>query len=367
MRTKGVLPLTIEETSIKKTGLGFRRSRNLALFAKQFSVMLHAGLPLIQCLSVLIEQQENAGFRTTLIEVRGGLESGSSFAEALQKHPKVFDTYFIQMIAAGEAGGFLDLVLQRLSDYIQRSARIRRKAISASAYPIVVAAVALVTVSLTLLWVVPVFVSLFEQMEAPLPLLTQGVIGVSRWTQRLWIPILLMVLLGVLGFKSLQKNAEGQLAVDRVLLRMPLFGGILKKIAVARFSLTLATLLKSGVPLIQGLEITAACSGSCVFENALATVRKEVMNGRTLAEPMEEAEVFPPLVTRMVAVGEQAGELDQMLEHLSTFYEEESESTVDQLMTVLEPSLVLVLGILVGGIVLSMYLPIFTLVGHFAH
>jgi type IV pilus assembly protein PilC len=337
------------------------------LFAKQFSVMLHAGLPLVQCLSVLGEQQENAGFKATLAEVRADVEGGSTLADALRRHPKTFNRLFTDMISAGEVGGFLDVAFKQLSVYIQRAVKMKSQALAASAYPLIVMVVALVTVSLTLVWVVPVFVSLFQGLDVPLPLLTRIVIVGSNWTKRFSIPFTFLVLLGAIGLRYLRYRPEGQLMTDRVLLGVPLIGKVLGKIAVARFSLTLATLLRSGIPLLKGLEITAACSGNCVFRNALTLVRKEVLNGRAVFEPMEESGVFPPLVTRMVAVGEQAGELDQMLEHLSDFYEEESEAAVSQLMTALEPTLVVLLGILVGGIVISMYLPIFSLVGHFAH
>jgi type IV pilus assembly protein PilC len=347
-------------------GFAFTKSCDLALFARQFSVMLGAGVPLVQCLSVLIEQQENTRFKMSLLEVRAEVEAGSTLVEALMKHPRLFNRFFTQMIAAGEAGGFLDVVLQRLSVYIQRAAGIRRQVLSASAYPVVVAGVAVITLSLTLIWVVPVFTSLFEQMDAPLPLPTQGVIVMSQLAKDLWIPSVFLVCLGIVGLYYLRRSGEGRFVIDKAVLGLPLLGKILVKIAVARFALTLATLLRSGVPVVKGLEITAACSGNSVFERAIGVVREDVIKGRSLSQPMEEVGVFPPLVTRMIAVGEKAGELDQMLEHLSSFYEEDSEATVNQLMTALEPSLVVILGVLVGGIVFSMYLPVFSLVGHFA-
>lgn len=371
LRSSGVFPVTITEKYVgdNLAGITNRRigSRELALFAKEFSVMLHAGLPLVQCLSVLCEQQEKRGFKTTLAEVRADVESGMTLSEALGKHPKTFNRLFTDMIAAGEVGGFLDIAFKRLAVYLARAVKIKRQAVAASAYPVTIMAVALVTVSLTLVWVVPVFVSLFQGMEIALPLLTRMVIMASNWTARLGLPFFLVVLLGTIGLRFLRDRSGGQLLIDRLLLGIPLLGKVFAKIAVARFSLTLATLLRSGIPLLKGLEITAATSGNLVFGNALTLVRKEVLNGRSVSEPMAEAGVFPPLVTRMIAVGEQAGELDEMLEHLSDFYEEESEAAVSQLMTALEPTLVVMLGILVGGIVISMYLPIFSLVGHIAH
>jgi type IV pilus assembly protein PilC len=329
--------------------------------------MLHAGLPLVECLRALCEQQENKRFKATLSEVRADVEAGATLAKALLKHPETFERLFTDMVEAGELGGFLDLAFKRIAVHIQRAAKIRNQALAAAAYPIVVAVIALVTVSLTLLWVVPVFVSLFQGLDVPLPLLTRIVMGTSELATRFGVPAVLCVLAGIVVFSYLRQRPEGKLFTDRLLLGVPLLGTVLTKSAVARFSLTLATLLKSGVPLLKGLEITAAAAGNSVFRDALTFVRGEVLNGRTVFESMEESGVFPPLVTQMVAVGERSGELDQMLEHVSTFYEEESENAVNQIMTALEPTLVVLLGVFVGGIVISMYLPIFSLVGHFAH
>jgi type IV pilus assembly protein PilC len=368
LRNRGILPITIIEergaSRLRNNGPG---AKALALFARQLAVMLQAGLPLVQCLTVLSEQQERSGFRTTLLEVQADVESGSTLADALLKHPRTFDRLFIDMVEAGELGGFLDVAFKRLALYIQRAVKIKSQALAASIYPLVVLVAAFVTISLTLVWVVPVFVSLFQGLDVPLPFLTRLVIWFSDWVTRLGIPFILFLVLTMCGVHYLRRRPEGRLFTDRVLLGIPLLGKILARTAVARFSLTLATLLGSGVPLLKGLEVAAASSGNSVFQQALRSVRKEVLNGRAVFRPMEESGVFPPLVTRMVAVGEEAGELDKMLEHLSDFYEEESEQAVSQMMTALEPVLVVLLGVLVGGIVLSMYLPIFGLVGHFAH
>lgn len=368
LRSKGVLPLSITEERVL-TGFGHRSpgSKALALFAGQLSVMLAAGLPLVQSLSVMCEQEEKKWFKATLFQVRADVESGSTLSKALLKHPKAFDSLFTDMVEAGETGGFLDVAFKRLSVYIERSVKIKSQALAASSYPLVVLSVALITVSLTLLWVVPVFVSLFQGLDVPLPFLTRVVIGASDWVARLAVPFLLFTVLGLSGICYLRHLPSGRLLTDRLLLAVPLVGKVLSRIAIARFSLTLATLLKSGVPLLKGLEITAATSGNSVFRQALILVRKEVLQGRAVSVPMAESGVFPPLVTRMVAVGEKAGELDNMLEHLSAFYEEESEHAVSRMMTALEPTLVILLGVLVGGVVISMYLPVFSLVGHFAH
>jgi type IV pilus assembly protein PilC len=329
--------------------------------------MLRAGLPLVQCLTVLWDQQENHRFKAILAEVRADVEGGSTLAQALLKHPNTFGRLFTDMVEAGELGGFLDLAFDRLSVYIRRAVKVRSQAIAAAAYPITVTVIALITVSLTLLWVVPVFVTLFEGLDVPLPLMTRIVIGTSELVTRFGAPFALSAAAGAIAIIFLRKRVQAGVLADRVLLRAPLIGKVIARIAVARFSLTLATLLRSGIPLLKGLEITATTSRNSVFRNALLRVRSEVLNGRALFEPMEESDVFPPLVTRMVAVGERSGELDQMLEHLSVFYEEESENAVNQMMTALEPTLVILLGVFVGGIVISMYLPIFSLVGHFAH
>jgi len=371
LRGRGIFPVTITEKRIATKFPGFKSKapglRAMSQFSRQFAVMLQAGLPLVQCLSVLEQQQESAGFKASLIEVRAAIEGGSTLADALGKHPRVFNQFFVDMIAVGEAGGFLEVAFHRLSVYIQRAAKIKSQALSAAVYPLIVMVVALVTVSLTLVWVVPVFVSLFQGLDAPLPFPTRLVIMISDLTTRCSVPASLLLVLAVLALRHMRRQPAGQLALDRILLGTPFLGGVLRKIAIARFALTLATLLRSGIPLLKGLEITAASSGNRVFRNALEMVKQGVSGGRAVFEPMEESGVFPPLVTRMVAVGEESGELDQMLEHLSVFYEEESQAAVGRLLTALEPTMVVLMGVLVGGIVIAMYLPVFSLVGHFAH
>lgn len=370
LHSRGVSPVNITRKGVRRnlTIFGVRSfaPKELALFAKQFSVMIRAGIPLVQSLSVLSSHQESGNLKAILAEVGSDVEHGASLADSLRKHPKMFNRLFLDMIAAGEVGGFLDVALKRLSIYTERAVKIRNQALTASVYPLIVMAVALVTGALTLIWVVPVFVSLFEEMDVPLPFLTRMVVMLSNWSSQFGIPLFFLLFAGGAALRSLRRQHKWRLHMDRIMLGTPLLGGVLQKIAVARFSLTLATLLKSGIPLLTALEITAASAGDCVFQNALTMVRREVQNGRSLFESMQEAGIFPAMVIRMIAVGEQSGELDQMLEHISTFYEEESEAAVQQLVTALEPTLVVVLGLLVGAIVISMYLPIFSLVGHFA-
>jgi type IV pilus assembly protein PilC len=327
--------------------------------------MLDAGLPLIQCLGILSEQQDKTSFKNTLKQVQEDVEAGATLAEAMQRHPKVFDTLFVNMIAAGEAGGVLDIILRRLSLFVEKAVKLKRSVVSASVYPAVVMAVAIIIVFVIMVWVVPVFVSLFEGLNAPLPLATRVVMAISDYTIQFSIPMIALLVLGSIGLRYYYATEQGQQAVDRFILGIPLIGLVLKKIAIARFSLTLSTLLSSGIPLLDGLEITAETAGNSIIREALLMVRKEVAEGKTLVEPMRKAgTLFPSMVTQIVAVGEQTGELDQMLEKLANYYEDEADAAISNLMTLIEPVMIVFLGVIVGGIVISMYLPIFTLIGH---
>ncbi len=366
LRTENILPLQIsekKESSKLGLGKGSVSAKDMAVFSRQFSVMLDAGLPLIQCLEILSGQQEKLFFKTTLAEVRESVEGGSTFAEALKKHPRVFEPLFVNMVAAGEAGGVLDVILRRLSVFAEKAVKLRRALFSASVYPAVVFAVAIIIVFVIMVWVIPVFASLFAGLNAPLPALTRFVMSVSDYTVTFSIPLVVFVVLSVISIRYIYNTDDGRLAIDNFLLRIPLIGVLIKKIGVARFSLTLSTLLTSGIPLLDALKITADTAGNRVIERALLQVRKEVAEGKTLAEPLRRISIFPPLVTQIVSVGEQTGELDQMLEKLSVYYEEESDAAIANLMTLMEPILIVFLGVVIGGIVVSMYLPIFTLIG----
>jgi type IV pilus assembly protein PilC len=325
--------------------------------------MLDAGLPLIQCLEILSSQQEKPRLKATLDEVRESVEGGSTLAEALKKHPTIFEPLFINMVAAGEAGGVLDVILRRLSVFAEKAVKLRRALLSASVYPAVVFAVAIVIVFVILVWVIPVFASLFAGLNAPLPALTRFVMSVSDYTVTFSIPLVVFVVLSVISLRYIYRTDDGKFAIDNFLLRIPVIGIVIKKISVARFSLTLSTLLTSGIPLLDALKITADTAGNSVIERALLQVRKEVAEGKTLVEPLRRIGIFPPMVTQIVSVGEQTGELDQMLEKLSVYYEEESDAAIANLMTLMEPVLIVFLGVVIGGIVISMYLPIFTLIG----
>ena len=366
LRNENILPLQIsEKKESAKVALGKGRvtPKDMALFTKQFSVMLDAGLPLIQCLEILSSQQEKPRLKTTLDEVRESVEGGSTLAEALRKHPTIFEPLFINMVAAGEAGGVLDVILRRLSVFAEKAVKLRRALLSASVYPAVVFAVAIVIVFVILVWVIPVFASLFAGLNAPLPALTRSVMSVSDYTVTFSIPLGVFVVLSVISLRYIYRTDDGKFAIDNFLLRIPVIGIVIKKISVARFSLTLSTLLTSGIPLLDALKITADTAGNSVIERALLQVRKEVAEGKTLVEPLRRIGIFPPMVTQIVSVGEQTGELDQMLEKLSVYYEEESDAAIANLMTLMEPVLIVFLGVVIGGIVISMYLPIFTLIG----
>lgn len=368
LRDERIMPITIAEKS-RDLAAPFQRGVNakeLALFTRQFSVMLDAGLPLVECLGILAEQQENKKFKSVLEQVRTDVESGATLAEAMGKHPKVFDKLFVNMVSAGEAAGILDVILQRLSVFAEKNVKLKRAVVSASVYPTIIISVAVVIVFVIMVWVIPVFSTLFESLNAPLPLPTRLVMGASAIIAQFTIPIILGAVLCGVGFHYFYRTPQGRLRVDGLLLRIPIMGLVLKKIAISRFSRTLSTLLVSGIPILEGLDITAGTAGNVVVENAVLTARREVEEGKALVEPLRKTRLFPPMVTQVVAVGEQTGQLDHMLEKLADYYEEESDTAIANLLTLLEPIMIIFLGIVIGGIVVSMYLPIFTLIGRLA-
>jgi type IV pilus assembly protein PilC len=367
LRGENVLPVEIDEkhaASRSSAATGRVGAKDLAPFTKQFSVMLDAGLPLIQCLELLAEQQESPAFRRVLNQVREDVEGGTTLADAMKRHPKAFSPLFVNMIAAGEAGGVLDLILRRLSVFVEKEVKLKRSILSASVYPSIVFVVAIVIVFIIMVWVVPVFASLFEGLNAPLPAATRFVMAVSSYAVTFSIPLVVLTVLSAVALRYFYATEQGRLVIDDLLLRIPIMGIVLKKIAVARFSLTLSTLLSSGIPLLDALEITANTAGNSVIQKALMQVRKEVAEGKTLVDPLKRSKLFPAMVNQIVNVGEQTGELDQMLDKLAAYYEEESDAAIANLMTLIEPVMIVFLGIVIGGIVISMYLPIFTLIGH---
>jgi len=367
LRNERILPVSIVEKgddtpAAAPRSRGRVSSKTLALFTRQFSVMIDSGLPLTQCLAIMADQQENRHFRTVLEKVREDVESGSTLADAMKKHPSAFDHLFTNMISAGEIGGILDVILRRLSIFVEKAAKLKRAVVSASVYPVVIMLVAVIVVFVIMIWVIPVFATVFTGMNVTLPLPTRVIMAISSFLTQFILPIIALIVLGVLGFRYYYKTESGRFVIDRSLLQVPIIGLVLKKIAIARFSRTLATLLVSGVSILEALDIVAGTAGNVVLQSGLMKVRKDVEEGKTLVEPLKKVGIFPPMVTQMVAVGEQTGELDQMLEKLADYYEEEADQAIANMMTLFEPVMIVFLGVVIGGIVISLYLPIFSLI-----
>lgn len=337
-------------------------AKSLAVFVRQLSVMIDAGLPLIQCLDILGAQEPDRNFAAVIRATRNDLEAGASLADAMRKNPKTFDPLFTNMVAAGEAGGILDLILKRLATYIEKSVKLNGQVKSAMIYPVAIIVIAGAVVGLILWKVIPTFASLFSGLGAELPLPTRVVIALSNNLIH-FFPVMLIGG-GILGYaaKRYYSTTSGRRVVDGGLLKAPILGNILRKIAVARFCRTLATLISSGVPILDGLQITAKTAGNAVIEDAVMSTRTRIERGDTIAEPLRESAVFPPMVVQMIGVGEATGALDTMLEKIAEFYEEEVDTAVAGLLTLLEPVMIAVLGVVVGGIVIAMYLPIFDLI-----
>jgi type IV pilus assembly protein PilC len=342
-------------------------SKELAVFTRQFSVMIDAGLPLVQCLEILAGQQENKVFQKVLTGTRASVEGGSTLSAAMRQHEKVFDALYVNLVEAGETGGILDTILQRLSTYIEKNVKLKRAVKSAMVYPIAVLSVA-ASVIILLLWkVVPIFTTLFLGLGVALPLPTRIVIGLSNFVGSVFGLLILVAIVGIIiGLKVWYQTPAGRMAIDRTLLKLPLLGLLLRKIAVARFTRTLGTLISSGVPILEGLEITARTAGNAVIEKSLMEVRKGLESGRNLSDPLKETNVFPGMVTQMIGVGEQTGAMDAMLQKIADFYEDEVDAAVKDLLAAMEPLMIVILGVVVGGIVISMYLPLFSLIGQLA-
>jgi len=365
LRREQVLVTSIKEKgkeiSFPKLGGGIK-SKDVAIFTRQFSVMIDAGLPLVQCLEILGSQQDNATFQKVLLGVRQDVEGGSSLADAMKKHPPAFDDLYTNMIAAGEAGGILDTILKRLAIYIEKAVKLRSQVKSALIYPAAVVSIAGLVVGVILWKVIPTFAALFAGLGAQLPLPTRLVIAASNWFVRLLPFLVVGSIAGVVLLRRYYATYKGRRVIDGLLLKLPVLGGLLQKISVARFCRTLATLMSSGVPILDGLEITARTAGNAIIEDAIMVTRKSVEGGQTLAQPLKTTGVFPSMVVQMISVGEQTGALDVMLSKIADFYEDEVDTAVGNLMTLMEPVLILFLGTVVGGIVISMYLPIFDLI-----
>ena len=355
-----------KEFALPKFGGGKVKAKEIAIFFRQFSVMIDAGLPLVQCLEILAANQENITFQKALTGVRMSVEGGSTLANAMRGFPKVFDDLTTNMIEAGETGGILDTILQRLAAYVEKAVKLKAAVKSALIYPVSVISIAMLVVGALLKWVVPIFANLFAGLGVDLPLPTRIVMGISAFVGRFgWL-----IILAIVGFffviKQIRKNPQGLLMTDKFMLNLPVMGLLLRKIAVARFTRTLGTLITSGVPILEGLTITARTSGNAVLEQALMRVRKAVEEGRTIVDPLKESGVFPNMVVQMIGVGEATGAMDAMLQKIADFYEDEVDSATKDMLTLLEPLLSGFLGVVVGGIVISLYMPLFAMIGKLA-
>jgi type IV pilus assembly protein PilC len=346
----------------KKKGGSKVDPKNLAVFTRQFSVMIDAGLPLVQCLEILGSQEEDKGFSATILATRGDVEAGASLADAMKKYPKTFDPLFTNMIAAGEAGGILDTILKRLATYIEKAVKLQSQVKSAMVYPIAVIVIATVVVGVILWKVIPTFANLFAGLGAELPLPTRVVIALSNNLVRFGPFLIAGIFAGLFAFRQYYATDKGRHVVDRIVLKLPILGPLMRKIAVARFCRTLSTLLASGVSILEALDITAKTAGNAIVEDAIYTTRRSIERGETIAAPLRETAVFPPMVVQMIGVGEATGALDTMLSKIADFYEEEVDVAVAGLLTLLEPLMIAVLGGIVGGIVIAMYMPIFSLI-----
>lgn len=365
LRRKNITPTVITEKKTKKRsfGGGKIKDKDLVIFTRQFSTMIDAGLPLVQGLEILSTQVENKTLAKTLATIKSDVESGSTYADALKKHPRIFSELYANMVAAGEAGGILDTILNRLAAYIEKAMKLKKKVKGAMIYPAVVTSIAVLVIAVIMIFVVPTFSKMFITLGGSLPLPTLMVVGMSNFLAGVGgLMILAVIVASVVSISQIRKTEKGKKAIDAVLLKLPIFGILLKKVAVAKFTRTMGTLISSGVPILDGLEITAKTAGNKVIEYAIMDVRKAVAEGKTLAEPLSKAKVFPPMVTHMIAVGEATGALDTMLAKIADFYDDEVDNAVANLTAMMEPMLMVFLGGSVGFIVIAMYLPIFKLI-----
>jgi type IV pilus assembly protein PilC len=369
LRKQQVVVTSLEERAGKagkfKLSLGSGLTdKDLVVFTRQFGTMINAGLPLIQCLDILATQSENKVLRETVADVKNHVESGSTFSDALRKHPKVFDDLYVNMIHAGEVGGLLDTILTRLAKHIEKAMKLKGQIKSAMVYPIAILGVAVIVIAVLMVWVIPIFAKMFAEMsggKVGLPGPTQLVIDISNFFQSYIVYIVIALAAGIYGIKRYYKTTNGRIVIDRFLLRLPIFGDIIRKAAVAKFTRTLGTLITSGVPLLEGLGICAKTSGNKVIEEALLGARISISSGKTISEPLAKSQVFPKMVTHMISVGESTGALDAMLGKIADFYEDEVDQAVAAMTSLLEPIMMVVLGTIIGFIVIAMYLPIFTM------
>jgi len=355
-----------KEFSMPTFGSGKVSTKEIAIFFRQFSVMIDAGLPLVQCLEILAANQENQAFQKVLTGVRTTVEGGATLANAMRQYPNVFDDLTTNMVEAGETGGILDIILQRLALYVEKAVKLRSAVKSALIYPVSVVSLAGLIVGALLKWVVPIFANLFAGLGVALPLPTRIVMGLSAFVGQFWWFFFVGLAAIFFGFKWVRKDPKGRYYFDFVLLKLPVMGLLLRKIAVARFTRTLGTLITSGVPILEGLAITAKTSGNAVLEEALMKVRKAIEEGRTIVDPLKDSGVFPNMVTQMIGVGEATGAMDAMLQKIADFYEDEVDSATKDMLALLEPIIIGMLGISIGGIVVSLYMPLFSMIAKLA-
>jgi type IV pilus assembly protein PilC len=366
LRRRNITPTIVAEKPKKVGGFSFGgrvNDKDIVVFTRQFATMIDAGLPLVQALDILSNQVENKALGNTLAQVKVDVESGATYADALKKHPRVFSELYVNMVAAGEAGGILDTILNRLASYIEKAMKLKKKVKGAMVYPAVVTSIAVLVIAVIMIFVVPTFSKMFATLGGTLPLPTQIIINMSNFIAGIGGLIVFgLIVATVIFIIQVRRTEKGKYIMDRLLLKLPIFGPLLNKVAVAKFTRTLGTLVSSGVPILDGLEITAKTSGNKVIEYAIMEVRKGVVGGKTLAEPITKLKVFPPMVTHMIAVGESTGALDAMLAKIADFYDDEVDATVSNLTAMMEPMLMVFLGGSVGFIVVAMYLPIFKLI-----
>ena len=370
LRRNGIMP-----TKVKERGKGFDAelkipgfapkitTKDLVVFTRQFATMIDAGLPLVQCLDILGRQQDNKTFKGILVNVKEAVESGSTFAEALKKHPKAFDDLYVNLVAAGEVGGILDTILNRLAAYIEKALKLKKQVKSAMTYPTTIIGIAVLVIAVILVFVIPAFEKMFADFGGSLPMPTQVVINMSNFIQKYILVIIAGIFITIWGVKRIYRTKAGRAAIDKWALKVPVFGILIRKVAVAKFTRTLGTMISSGVPILDGLDIVAKTAGNKTVETAIYKVRQSISEGKTIAEPLEESGVFPPMVCQMIAVGEQSGAIDTMLNKIADFYDDEVDDAVSNLTAMMEPLLMLFLGTTVGGLVIAMYLPIFKLAG----
>jgi type IV pilus assembly protein PilC len=363
LRKMGIQPGRIqvkkEETAKKLTVRKKIPRKSVIIFTRQFSTMINAGLPLVQCLNILAQQEENPALAKVILQVKKDVESGEPLNEALKKHPRVFDDLYVNLVQAGEAGGILDVILTRLAGYIEKTEKLRKKVRGAMIYPAVVTGVAVVVTAVILLFVIPVFEKMFSEVGQSLPAPTQFVIALSRFVSQNILYLIIGAGLVVFLIRRFYRTTKGKYLMDDLFLKLPIFGILLRKVAVAKFTRTFGTMITSGVPILEAMDITAKTAGNKVVEKAIYRARESIAQGRTISEPLAESKVFPPMVTQMISVGEASGELDTMLNKIADFYDEDVDAAVSNLTSLMEPVMMVVLGTVVGGLVISMYLPIF--------